>query len=416
MKLFLFFTFFFANLVLAQSFKPKDSLRIWAIDDDVLTSKIAYYENNSDSSWLSKLYLELGIYYFNEFDDYDKSLYFYHQSIDVNPLITQSDLNTQGKSYLNMNLVLKRQGQIQLAHQSLKKALSYFILGNDNCGKSYAYNKLGITYYNTFRFDKAIENYQLGLSFCDTDTCPVIIDLHANIGSAHIANENFNTGLEFLNKALILSKLKQDTIRIYSNYTMLIYAASTYPLGIDASKYFDTLKNYQKTKPNTYFLNRSKIYLASHHFQNHQNKKALDILNEVEVYFIENQDFESLRECYLLKSAVLFNESQIKEGLLYQQNFLKLDYNQQLNQNFDSSFLDQSFNYDKRILKLNQLENKMQEDQEQLKKQKWIYILFLIFTILMIYQVFRYQKKIDQFKEGDEAPFVFNQKDLEEGD
>lgn len=402
-------------ILYAQSISFRDSIILWNSQGDLsyIDQNLEVYKKG-DSSLFSTFSLEQGNYEFNKKNSYNTAKKYYLQSIQYNPLKNKEEIKIQGKNHLNLSFLYQRINNEHLRIKHLEKALVYFNDCDDQCGKAFCYNKLGMIDTENLRFNKAKENFRLGLKNADKDTCMVYTDLLLNSANIEVELNHRKQALILIEKALAISISKKDTIGILSANICIIY---TLNLKDDIAKVESTYNKITKISQDynaPYYHQAAKYYLCLYYFKNGFIEKIPVLLNEVEVYFKGSNDLEILTEIYQLKRNYLFYIHKINDAFSYEEKLKSLsDLKPASSSSIQSDTILNIKRLDKKEFVLIQKEKKLEKEKKELSQQKWIYILFLVATSLIIYQVFRYQKKIDHMEQNTSDTFIFGKDDSE---
>ena len=245
-----------------------------AINYFLIGAKI--YEELHDLKKLSSIYGALGLLYYNNNFDAERTLFYYQKSLDYAIQLNNDELTAEAYN---------RIGGLFFNQENLSEALYYFnrsnkIYSNINNvrGEAIALNNIGEVYRLKGDFSKALLYYEKSVELNTKANLPQLKAInYENIGQVYSALKNSNKTFYYYNSSLELYKSINDVNGLTTLYILI------------ANEYF---------KINNIISANSSFY------------KAYELA-------IENNDWEQITQASLGLSKVYENNMEYKKSLKY---------------------------------------------------------------------------------------------------
>ncbi|MCK5536315.1 MAG: tetratricopeptide repeat protein [Bacteroidales bacterium] len=258
--------------------------------------------------WIAGIYRQQKVYYL-AMDYYFKAVKLYQE------LENKED---EANCYIKLGETYIEQNVEELAQQYFINANNIFIkLGNSE-GIALALKSLGDLYFRQGSYDMAFKQYEDALNGLSSDESEIIAALYLSMAKVNIEEEEYESAIEFLRKALLKYKLKKKMKQVAEIY---VQYGEVY------------LKQKQFNKALTNFEN------------------ALFISREI-------QDFNRITENYNKIAYIYYRSKNYEESIIQSQNSL----------NYNDNYLKESERSYLYLSRANEKLNKSKEAHEYLKK------------------------------------------------
>ncbi len=305
-----------------------------AINYYLISAKI--YEELKNFRKISSIYGNLGLLYFNNNYDTERTLYYYRKSLDY--AAQENDKSLIAEAYNRIGGILYNQKNYNDALYYFKNALEIFETLNDNNNIARLLNNIGEIYRLIGDNKKALSNYNLSIQ----QNKPVV-DSHLlaityeNIGQINSSNGQHNKAFEYYNLSLDIYKNNNeinDLSELYiliateymklNNYTDAFNSYSNaYKIALEHNKWIQIKESslglsevYEKEKDYEKSLEYFHIYAMYN--DTIIKKQMSDEIYDLQSHFLRNI---SEKEIQIKDSKIELLESEQEIGSL-KQNFL----------------------------------------------------------------------------------------------
>ena len=300
-----------------------------------ISDKIRYEDG------IVKAYANLGVTNYLV-GNYDKAIDFYNLAIPR--LEVRKDSNTLAIVHSNLSTFYQLVGDYDMAIYVCKKSLSY-LKETNNLGKATTYVNLGRNYSELFKHEKAIEYYKTALKLSmESGNIRNMITCYNNIGTAYVGMNQFDKGIENLQKGLDMAiehemssdvaQLKFFLAKAYLDNGLITEATI---LAEESSRIADSLKITELMFNNYSLLANLYERINDYELCNDVLKKHIEINQEVQDEYyhhelsvmeakykvnIKEQHIKMLRQDSLHKQQLVLNQNKELKWKKSETNYL----------------------------------------------------------------------------------------------
>ncbi len=277
------------NEIIGELYGLKNNIQP-AINYYLISAKI--YEQLEDYQKLSGIYGNLGMLYYQNNYDTERTLEYHRKSLDYAVMV--NDQKLIGLAYNRIGGILFNQQNFQDALYYFEKAFDIFSTINDSRYTAVAYNNIGDAHRMMNNFDTALQYYQRSI-----DINKNINDIHLrainyeNIGLVYAEQNNFSMALDFYDKSR----------KAFENINDFIGLAKLFILIADANLFNDNIQGAFTSYKNAFDLAFE---------QNDWELIKLSALGLSKVYEIDKNYSKSLE---YLRIHARYNDTLIKKQM-----------------------------------------------------------------------------------------------------
>ncbi len=337
-----------------------------AINYYLISAKI--YEGLNNYRKLSSIYGNLGMLYYNNNYDYERTLFYYRKSLDY--AVKLNDKSLIGEVYNRIGRILFNQNNFEDARYYFNNAKDIFEDLDNKVGAAVATNNIGEIYRMKGELNNALKYYNRSMKLNETANN---IRLKAitleNIGLVNSLQGNKKKALEYYNNSLELYKNIDDFIGRSELYLLIAEE------NINASEFENAYNSYE----NAYQL------------------------------AMENNQWEQIKESSLGLSRVFENKKQYKESLKFLRIYARYNDSIIKKQMSDELFDLQSHflrNINEKELQIKDADIELLESEQRINQLKQYFLIFggLLLIILSVLTVIRLRNRVKKER-------LINQKD-----
>lgn len=196
------------NEILGELYGRKNNIQP-AINYYLISASI--YEELENYRKLSRIYGNLGMLYYNNNYDTERTLYYYRKSLDYAVKIVDQTLIAE--AYNRIGGILYNQQNYSDALHYFENGLDIFENLNDNANASISLNNIGDVFRLLGELDNALEYYKRSLVLNESVNDKKLKAItYENIGQIHSAQGNIQLAFEYYDKSLEFYRAIDDVV------------------------------------------------------------------------------------------------------------------------------------------------------------------------------------------------------------
>jgi len=373
------------NEILGELYGRKNYIQP-AINYYLISARI--YEQLENYRKLSSIYGNLGMLYYNNNYDTERTLYYYKKSLDY--AVKISDEKLIAESYNRIGGILYNQHNYTDALHYFENGLEIFESLSDNINAARSLNNIGDVYRLLSEPDKALDYYTRSLALnSSSDDIHLKAITYENIGQIYSSNNEIEKAFEYYNKSKEAYQSINDVVGLSELYILIAHEnlssnqvngayvsyLNAYNLAIEnnswyhikesslgLSNIYELQGNYEKSleflrtyaKYNDTIMKKQmsdELYELQSHFLKNINEKEIEIKDSHIELLESEQQIGNLKQNFLILGVILLilisivtlirSRSRIKKEKLInlkdrqlhetQQELLRLDINSKKN-------------------------------------------------------------------------------------